>query len=164
MHFVAQNIKYFRKKFSLSQCDLADRVGLNRGNIASYEKNIAEPKICNLIKLAQFFQIGVSEIVLHDYSNGSEEIMKEEVNVEPIFVDKDFQEVLEKSREYEDIINGMKCYHKFQMERLTGTPEDIALLSSEVNRLLSVSNCLMHSHKYLIQKIDNHDNCKDSND
>jgi transcriptional regulator with XRE-family HTH domain len=158
MHFVGENIKYFRKKINLSQCDLADKVGLKRGNIASYEKNIAEPKICNLIKLAQFFKIGVSEIVLHNFSEG-EEIIFEEINNEPIFVDTDFKDVVNQSKEYENIINGMKCYHKFQMERITEPSEDVNLLSTEVNRLLSVADCLMKSHKFLIQKINNHDNC-----
>lgn len=160
MHFVGQNIKYFRKQFNLSQCDLADKVGLKRGNIASYEKNIAEPKICNLIKLAEFFQVGISEIVLHDFTKGTMIIKKEIENTAPL-IDSDIEQVAEQSKEFENIISGIKCYHKFQMEKITEPSEEINLLSTEVNRLLSVSDSLMKAHNYLIQKFRKYPNCKD---
>jgi|AntRauTorckE5430_2_1112549.scaffolds.fasta_scaffold02905_1 transcriptional regulator with XRE-family HTH domain len=160
MHFVGQNIKFFRKQFNLSQCDLADRVGLKRGNIASYEKDIAEPKICNLIKLAQFFKIEISEIVLHDFTTGTDAV-EIPINIRtPVLVDTEIQQVIEQSKEFENMINGMKCYHKFQMEKITPSHE-VNLLSTEVNRLLSVADSLMKSHKDLIQKISPNEDCPD---
>lgn len=65
---LSQNIRYLRKRQELSQEELALRVGLNRGNIASYENGTAEPKICNLLKLAQIFGISVTDLTQKDLS------------------------------------------------------------------------------------------------
>jgi transcriptional regulator with XRE-family HTH domain len=161
MHFVGQNIKYFRKQFNLSQCDLADKVGLKRGNIASYEKDIAEPKICNLIKLAKFFKIGISEIVLYDFTTEQPDSTGIIIDTKtPVLIDTEIQQVIEQSKEFENMLNGMKCYHKFQMEKIVPSDE-VTLLSTEVDRLLSVADSLMKSHKNLIQKISPKEDCED---
>ena len=52
------NIRYLRKKMNLSQEELANAIGLNRGNIASYESGTAEPKIANLVKMSKLFSPG----------------------------------------------------------------------------------------------------------
>ena len=57
-----QNIRYLRKRQELSQEELATQVGLNRGNIASYENGTAEPKICNLLKIAHLFGISIADL------------------------------------------------------------------------------------------------------
>ncbi|MFK7950217.1 MAG: helix-turn-helix domain-containing protein [Saprospiraceae bacterium] len=157
MHFVSNNIKFLRKKHKLSQCELADKIGLKRGNIASYEKSIAEPKILNLTKLANYFQVSISDFVTSDLSNGIPE-----ANLpisEPIMVGDEFSKIKAQCAEFDSMIKGMHCYHSFTMKKIESPTEDIKVLSNEVERLLSVAKSLMESHKYLIQVIDNHDNC-----
>ena len=68
--YLNQNIRFLRKRLSLSQEELANRVGLNRGNIASYENGTAEPRICNLLKLSTLFGISIMDITQKDLSNG----------------------------------------------------------------------------------------------
>ena len=54
-NFIASNLKVLRKSTGWSQTELAECVGLNRGNIASYESGCAEPSINgggNLIRVA----------------------------------------------------------------------------------------------------------------
>lgn len=162
MNFVSTNIKYLRKKHRLSQCELADRIGLKRGNIASYEKSIAEPKILNLNKLACYFQVTIGDFVTIDLSNETATKNNEpkvEAVIEPILAQDEFQRIMRDCNEFENIISGMSCYHNFRMNQIKEHTEDIKMLSSEVERLLSVAKCLVDSHKYLIEKIDNHDNC-----
>lgn len=67
-NFLAQNIRFLRKKMNWSQEELALRIGLNRGNIASYENGTAEPKICNLFKLAQLFKVPILHLAQEDLS------------------------------------------------------------------------------------------------
>lgn len=159
MNFVSTNIKFLRKQHRLSQCELADRIGLKRGNIASYEKSIAEPKITNLTKLAHFFQVSVSDFVISDLSNGTP-IKEISSNNEPILIQDEFEKIKAQASEFESMIKGMHCYHSFTMKKINEHTEDVQTLSNEVERLLNVAKSLMESHKYLIHKIDNHDNCK----
>ncbi len=66
MSFIPQNLRYLRKLAELSQQALAKKVGLNRGNIASYEKGAAEPNTKNLLKIVRFFNIDVIDFVEKD--------------------------------------------------------------------------------------------------
>ena len=65
-HALAENMRCMRKRIGLSQEDLARRVGLNRGNIASYEKGTAEPKLCNLLRLSSFFGVSIHDLTRRD--------------------------------------------------------------------------------------------------
>ena len=56
------NIRYLRKKMNLSQEELANAIGLNRGNIASYESGTAEPKIANLVKMSKLFSVPLADL------------------------------------------------------------------------------------------------------
>lgn len=158
MHFVSTNIKYLRKKHKLSQCDLADKIGLKRGNIASYEKSVAEPKILNIVKLANYFQVSISDFVMTDLSNETP-AANIEMNSEPILVDDEFAKIKNQCVQFDSMINGMQCYHNYTMKKIEQPTEEIKTLSNEVERLLGVASSIMESHKYLIEVIENHDNC-----
>lgn len=61
-NYLAANLRLLRKRRKLSQEELALQVGLNRGNIASYENGSAEPKISNLLRMAEFFEISLIDL------------------------------------------------------------------------------------------------------
>jgi transcriptional regulator with XRE-family HTH domain len=65
-NFLPQNLRNLRKRMNLSQEQFAKRIGLNRGNIASYEKGTAEPKICNLLKMANLFGVSILDLTARD--------------------------------------------------------------------------------------------------
>ena len=67
-HALSVNMRCMRKRLGLSQEELAGRVGLNRGNIASYEKGTAEPKLCNLLKLSHLFGVSIHDLTRRDMS------------------------------------------------------------------------------------------------
>lgn len=62
------NLKYLRNERGLSQEQLAFEIGLNRGNVASYEKGTAEPSIRNVIKIVKYFNIELIDMVEKDVS------------------------------------------------------------------------------------------------
>ncbi|WP_367390539.1 helix-turn-helix domain-containing protein [Lewinella sp. LCG006] len=64
--YLAANLRFLRKRKKLSQEELAVEVGLNRGNIASYENGSAEPKISNLLRIAEFFGISLIDLAQRD--------------------------------------------------------------------------------------------------
>ena len=67
-HDLASNLRCMRKRLGMSQDELAQRVGLNRGNIASYEKGSAEPKLCNLLRLSHFLGVSIHDLTRSDLS------------------------------------------------------------------------------------------------
>ncbi|WP_116106460.1 helix-turn-helix domain-containing protein [Lewinella sp. IMCC34191] len=71
-NFIASNLKLLRKSAGWSQTELAERVGLNRGNIASYESGCAEPSICKLLRISNLFDITTRDFTRRDLSDPSE--------------------------------------------------------------------------------------------
>lgn len=69
MSQIGHNIKYLRKKNNLTQQEFADKIGLKRSLIGSYEEKRAEPKSDNLIKISNFFGINTDELVTERLSD-----------------------------------------------------------------------------------------------
>jgi transcriptional regulator with XRE-family HTH domain len=66
--FIHSNIKYLRKLKKLSQESFAQQLGLNRGNIASYEQ-ATHPPIDALLKIASWYNISVDALLKVDLKN-----------------------------------------------------------------------------------------------
>lgn len=67
-NYLPGNLKALRKMCCLSQEELAQHLGLNRGNISSYENGSAEPKLCNLMKISRFFSLTMGDITMEEIS------------------------------------------------------------------------------------------------
>ena len=59
-----KNLKLLRKDFGVNQTELGEATGLTRNQIASYEQGIAEPTLCNLVKIAKYFTVTLNELIL----------------------------------------------------------------------------------------------------
>ena len=57
------NIKKLRTKMGISQLDLAKKLGVPPSTLFNYETGRAEPNISMLIKLADFYNVSIDEIV-----------------------------------------------------------------------------------------------------
>ena len=68
---IASNLKALRRAQGWSQTELANRVGLNRGNIASYESGSAEPNICKTLRISKLFGISPRDLIRDDLSKPS---------------------------------------------------------------------------------------------
>lgn len=63
MESIGENIRHLRKSKGLTQGELAQKVGVNRAMIGSYEENRAIPKLSVLQKLAHYFSITIDEMI-----------------------------------------------------------------------------------------------------
>ncbi len=63
---IGNNIKILRKQAGLTQGALAEKMGIKRSLIGAYEEGRAEPRINNLIKLAEVFNIPIDSLVQQD--------------------------------------------------------------------------------------------------
>jgi len=62
------NIRYLRKSKGLTQDQLADKIGVNRAMIGSYEEGRAVPKLSALSILSHYFGVSIDSLVKHDLS------------------------------------------------------------------------------------------------
>jgi len=71
----SKNIKYLRESAGLSQAKFAKGFGVNRDNIASYERG-SEPKVEFLTKVVNFYHITIEELLNADLEVICEENLK----------------------------------------------------------------------------------------
>jgi len=64
------NIKYLRKVKDLTQDQLADKIGVNRAMIGSYEEGRAIPKLQALQTLSHYFNVSIDGLVNTHLSSG----------------------------------------------------------------------------------------------
>ena len=152
--FLHVNLRAMRKRLQLSQEELASRVGLNRGNIASYEKGTAEPKICNLLRLSKFFKISVLDLTQKDLSNGDTvEIASE--NYERISTAEQelIKQFMKRTEELEAVIQSLHTCSHFKARTIGELPKDMQILMFNFEQLYDASQNLMRNHKALLDFI-----------
>ncbi|MEO1050129.1 MAG: LexA family transcriptional regulator [Bacteroidota bacterium] len=66
MSLISDNIKYLRKRLDLTQEQMAERVGIKRSLLGAYEEGRADPRISNLIKMAEIFDVSVDLLINED--------------------------------------------------------------------------------------------------
>lgn len=172
MEYFADNLRYLRKLKGLSQEELADHLDLNRGNIASYEKGSAEPRMKNLLKIVKFFNVELGDLLEKDleyqdavrkelHKIGRDEKIEEfssrkaqEHLVDELIDNKDrLEKIITNSDEMQKILDGFRHFHKFKMtsSRLT---EDMKKMALDYEKLLDVTDALLSTNKQLIGILD----------
>lgn len=72
MTLISDNIKYLRKRMGLTQEQFAEAIGIKRSLIGAYEEARADPRINNLIKMAEISGTSVDLMISKDVSKLSE--------------------------------------------------------------------------------------------
>ena len=150
---LASNIRHLRKQLSISQEDLAKKLGLNRGNIASYEKGTAEPKICNLLNLSNFYKVSVIDLTTSDLRcpvalGTARNNYKYELKAED-------KAVLEKfsgqADEFKRVMESVQVCHDFKLKSMENVPPGLQCVVSNFNQLSDVGALLMKAHHELLE-------------
>ncbi len=152
---LAENLRALRKRMKWSQEDLAEKIGLNRGNIASYENGTAEPKICNLVKFAHLFNISVFDLThtnlkeddsysnaLHRHQNGSSFSGLNAVG-----------HFSKEAEDFQQAIKGLQCLFRLRVKNAGDLPEEMQFLTDQFEQLYGVTEQLLHSHLELLALI-----------
>ncbi len=96
MSYLNKNLKHLRKQKSYTQADLAERIGLKRAQIGSYEEYRAEPKLETIQKIAYLFGLSLDELINQDQTKGKDspkvDIEGKTLRVLPIVIDQENQE------------------------------------------------------------------------
>ncbi|KAA9325598.1 helix-turn-helix domain-containing protein [Adhaeribacter soli] len=75
--FLANNLKFLRKRRKKTQDDVAFIVEIKRSTLNGYENGVGEPKIEKLIILADYYRIGIDDLVRKDLRKLTESKLKE---------------------------------------------------------------------------------------
>jgi transcriptional regulator with XRE-family HTH domain len=101
MSLISNNLKYLRKKINLTQEQMAQQIGIKRSLLGAYEEGRADPRISNLLKFSEIFDLSVDQLIGTDLSKekeqGGEGTEKSEgqLRVLSITVDKNDHENIE---------------------------------------------------------------------
>lgn len=171
MSVISSNIKFLRNKKGMSQTALAEAVDLKRGNIASYEKELAQPSIENLVKLADYFKIDINQLIKTDMSP------VDPLDVKPagsITGEKIFQGLKERvgafkgtgdqhqriqhlKAQNEDIykmVAGFRAYHKHRMKSAAHNSDPVKKIASDYENIIDLLETVLNSNKDLIKLLD----------
>lgn len=103
MSLISDNLKFLRKKTNLTQEQMAQQVGIKRSLLGAYEEGRADPRISNLLKFADIFNLSVDQLVGKNLTKGYDSISGEgdtkqaqnKLRVLSITVDKNDRENIE---------------------------------------------------------------------
>jgi transcriptional regulator with XRE-family HTH domain len=152
--FLAGNIKLLRKRKKLSQEELGQHLGLNRGNIASYENGSAEPKICNLLRMASFF--GVSIIDLAERDLQQEENLASLVRIHGLCPQEraKLDNLYQQGLAFQQFLNGIHtcfAYRTNDLQQKDELPKEAAFLKGHFEQLHEAASRMATKHLELLK-------------
>jgi len=169
MTYIGNNLRYLRKLAGLSQQELAEKIGLNRGNIASYEKGSAEPKSVNMLKIAKYFNVDVNDFLEKELSK---EVKRQNIEIfkshngisvkresisnilEKVREDKTntLQVIAENAAEIGKIVEGFRNFNKYRQAKVQDKEYDIdpVTLIYEYSQLLELTEDLLDMNRQLL--------------
>lgn len=68
MSLISENIKYLRKRLGLTQEQFANKLDIKRSLVGAYEEGRADPRLNNLLNMAQLFGTSVDILLSKDVS------------------------------------------------------------------------------------------------
>lgn len=74
------NLSALRKRAGSSQEALADQLGVSRQAVSNWERDLSEPDIGTIMKIAESLHVSVSDLMGHPTSNGSSDVPR----IEPL--------------------------------------------------------------------------------
>lgn len=103
MSLISDNLKFLRKNISLTQEQMAQQIGIKRSLLGAYEEGRADPRISNLLKFAEIFNLSVDQLIGTDLTEmvgampekGNANNTKNDLRVLSITVDKNDRENIE---------------------------------------------------------------------
>lgn len=148
----AQNLKFLRKTYGLSQQKLAAQVGMKRNNIASYEAGIVEPRAVNYLKIADFFDISPSELMQKDLAQammGSDALDSNGMQAEQL--SKALQDFAHGTEDLQVMVEGFREFYRMRERKQRPEPP-----IDDIKNLLDIMEQLLTTNWLLLQQITDH--------
>lgn len=153
--YLDQNIRLLRKRNGWSQEELAEHLSLNRGNIASYEKGTAQPRICNLIKLSKLFKVSIMDLLMHDLTHVKNPCQISSPSSLSAEDQKSVELIQSHFAEVKDYINGVNSCQQYSLRKFSEseTSKEVQYLISNFEQLHQACQLLVKDQEALLNLI-----------
>lgn len=151
--YLPSNIRLLRKQKNWSQGELAEKIGLNRGNIASYENGTAEPKICNLLKMAHLFGVNILTLIQKDLS--APNAIHHGIHIHYANnIPSATHDYIDRAQELQSVINGLNICCRYKFKSITGelSPE-MQLIALHFEELYKAAQTILEQHLNLLHDL-----------
>ena len=149
-----ENLRFLRKKMNLSQEEFANKVGLNRGNIASYEKGTAEPKICNLLKIAKACGVSLSELTAIKICEEKFKVIKGSNNINKEELLEGLNCQMQRLGDMENIVNSINNCRDYAIKQLDKESKEFQTLENYYEQLFTLTMDILKDQKAYLQQFD----------
>jgi transcriptional regulator with XRE-family HTH domain len=151
--FLSENLRILRKRMSLSQEELADKIGLNRGNIASYENGTAEPRICNLVKFAHLFNISVFDLThsnLKDDFSYQRALLLNNSHKNGTIERQEMEKFVKAADDFNNAVKGLNCLYRIKSGNSENNDGEAQILKDHFDQLYGLTQHILQSYNELI--------------
>jgi len=157
MNYIAANLKHIRALYNYTQKDLGEKLGLNRGRIASYENNTAEPNIDTLISLSKTFHVNIHDLLTRDLKNDLPYFMhplwKREAEADRDSLDQaSHYALMQQANKLINQIDLRRKLYDLRMQQRLDTPRDIRLLELDYEKLMELTDLLVRVQRAITRK------------
>lgn len=149
-----QNLRFLRRLKGLSQQELANRLGLKRNNIASYELGTVEPKVETLIQIAVFFNCTPEELLavsLWENSVIVEETDEEQAVAEEGHYPLLLEELIQRTEQAQKIYDGYQAFHDMRKEVDGSTSSLVRGLENDLDNLFTMLSSTLENNWQFIR-------------
>ncbi len=153
-NYIASNLKVLRKRQGWSQSELAEKVSLNRGNIASYESGSAEPSICKLLRISNLLKVHPRDITRRDLSQPEELLLAQLSHDEHRLEEKErLAQFRQRAIELTELVQSSKRLFDYKRKKLTTPCKEADLFAAKYEQLFEVTQQLLEEHRELLGEV-----------
>ena len=147
--FLGSNIRQLRRKRGLTQSELAQKVGLKRNNIASYEAGTVEPKAASVLRLARYFGIEPVPLITTDLTEFIEQT-DDDQHRSLDHMPEVMQTFVRRTADMEKILHGFREFYKFRMRARAENSPELQSLAHNFEDLMDIMDSMLRTNKELI--------------
>ncbi|WP_235296135.1 helix-turn-helix domain-containing protein [Portibacter marinus] len=145
------NLKFLRRLNGISQGGFAERIGISRNSIASYENGMVEPNAENFLKICEYFGEKPLSMMVEDLSVRSNGQSKNKPNNLKKYVFESFSEFLSQTNEITKVFEGYSAF--YEMRKTNSDSEDHKELYMILDDLFVLLKSLIKENWNLIQNV-----------
>lgn len=153
-NYISGNLRLLRKRKAWSQSELAQRLNLNRGNIASYERGTAEPSICKLLRISRLFDVDPADFTRRDFREPGElETARHNRHVNVIREREEISLFRDRALELSELVNSSHNLFQYQLKNLGKPCPEAEIMAMQYQQLHEVTQQLLQEHRALLTKM-----------